>query len=509
MKTPNDKLHIARTMIAPLLVALVVNTPAVVADVTYLGAITEKLHAPTALHVSADALVALEPYSQELALYTPDGFALERIQISGWVTGLQRLDAGRYLFCDRKLGEVALLDVVSHSQTSFLGSAAGVDPTDLLVLDDRVYLLDALNGALNHYDPQGALVSSASLVDDSGLSIGFPSSLTFDQLTERFFVLDQNTSEIWILDSTGGFISKFSSFGRGQGEISRGGVIRCDRQGLVYVSDRYQGRIVVFSPFGEFITNIELGEFGSDRLATPIGLTLDENDILYVASTESASIHMFKVSGYAGGATALRLKPLLPVDGATITAGTVVFRAESYTVSDLIGPGVFDFEVFSGSDSSAPVFSAESVKPSDSLSAESGTLVGEWYPSGNFASDSLYHWRARLRNAAFTGPWMSLQSFTVSALPHKFSLSQNYPNPFNPSTKIAFTLAHDAHVSITVINLLGQKVVTLVSDELSAGENLVVWDGLNSSGSAAASGVYFYRMVTAEFVETKKMVLVK
>ncbi len=89
-------------------------------------------------------------------------------------------------------------------------------------------------------------------------------------------------------------------------------------------------------------------------------------------------------------------------------------------------------------------------------------------------------------------------------LPGEFSLSQNHPNPFNPSTAIKFSLPEGCHVKLEVLNVLGQSVSTVVNGHLEAGAHRVHWDGNQFS-----SGVYFYRLTTGDFVETKKMVLLK
>ena len=89
-------------------------------------------------------------------------------------------------------------------------------------------------------------------------------------------------------------------------------------------------------------------------------------------------------------------------------------------------------------------------------------------------------------------------------VPRSSSLAQNYPNPFNPSTTIRFTLASAGRAALRVYNILGQQVATLAEGEMTAGEHAAV---LNAS--ALPSGVYFYRLESAGFVETKQMLLVK
>jgi hypothetical protein len=93
--------------------------------------------------------------------------------------------------------------------------------------------------------------------------------------------------------------------------------------------------------------------------------------------------------------------------------------------------------------------------------------------------------------------------------PSEFDLSQNYPNPFNPTTKIEFTLAKSGFVTLRIYDVLGRKVRTLVSEELSSGYKSVIWDGKNDDGEDVASAVYLYQLKVGDFSEPKKMLLLK
>ncbi|HVP06337.1 MAG TPA: FlgD immunoglobulin-like domain containing protein, partial [Candidatus Acidoferrum sp.] len=94
-------------------------------------------------------------------------------------------------------------------------------------------------------------------------------------------------------------------------------------------------------------------------------------------------------------------------------------------------------------------------------------------------------------------------------LPQSYGLSQNYPNPFNPTTQISFALPKASQVELTVFNVLGQEVKTLVSGQMDAGSHTVVWDGTNSAGQSVSSGIYFYRISADQFSATKKMLMLK
>jgi hypothetical protein len=93
---------------------------------------------------------------------------------------------------------------------------------------------------------------------------------------------------------------------------------------------------------------------------------------------------------------------------------------------------------------------------------------------------------------------------TNPGLAGSFKLMQNYPNPFNPSTTIEFSLKNSSFVSIKIYNNLGQEVAQVLSQEMNAGVHTARW---NANGFA--SGVYYYRISTGKFVETKKLVLFK
>jgi len=88
-----------------------------------------------------------------------------------------------------------------------------------------------------------------------------------------------------------------------------------------------------------------------------------------------------------------------------------------------------------------------------------------------------------------------------------FELQQNSPNPFNPETKIAFSIDEAAHVELAIYNVKGQKVRTLVNEEMQAGSHTQMWNGMNDNNQSVSSGVYFYSLKVNDRVETKKMVL--
>ncbi len=92
----------------------------------------------------------------------------------------------------------------------------------------------------------------------------------------------------------------------------------------------------------------------------------------------------------------------------------------------------------------------------------------------------------------------------------KCVLHHNYPNPFNPETTISFSLPNDSKVNLTIYNIRGQKVKTLVNEKFDKGFHKLVWDSKDTFGKEVSSGVYFYRLVSdGKSVKTRKMLLLK
>lgn len=98
------------------------------------------------------------------------------------------------------------------------------------------------------------------------------------------------------------------------------------------------------------------------------------------------------------------------------------------------------------------------------------------------------------------------------SLPAEFSMSQNFPNPFNPSTTITFEIPQlyaNSNVNLSIYNLRGQKIRSLVTANMAAGIHAIQWDGKNDIGQNVASGLYLYRLTAGDFAETNKMLLLK
>ena len=103
----------------------------------------------------------------------------------------------------------------------------------------------------------------------------------------------------------------------------------------------------------------------------------------------------------------------------------------------------------------------------------------------------------------------AILSIEKDVLPLQFILYQNYPNPFNPVTTLCYNLREDAMVNLTIYDMMGRQVSTLVNRKQTAGYKSVQWNATNSAGSPVSAGIYLYMIQAGEFRQTKKMVLLK
>jgi len=127
---------------------------------------------------------------------------------------------------------------------------------------------------------------------------------------------------------------------------------------------------------------------------------------------------------------------------------------------------------------------------------------GNGQVNGDHKTDGLL---LKINGSTMQAPDSTMTNVTSPSMPiHGFNLQQNYPNPFNPSTTIEFALPKSAFVTLKVYNLLGEEVATLIAEQRSAGIHWFNWDA-----GGLASGVYLYRLEAGNFVQSKKLILMR
>ena len=115
------------------------------------------------------------------------------------------------------------------------------------------------------------------------------------------------------------------------------------------------------------------------------------------------------------------------------------------------------------------------------------------------------------RFVALVFPWDGVPTSVVEKTPpnHSYKLDQNFPNPFNPSTTIKYSVEETGDVIIKIYDSLGKQVKMLVNETKNQGEYRTIWDGRDNNGKIVSSGVYFYQIQVDQFIQAKKMIMLR
>ena len=104
---------------------------------------------------------------------------------------------------------------------------------------------------------------------------------------------------------------------------------------------------------------------------------------------------------------------------------------------------------------------------------------------------------------------IALGTINHIALPNQYTLYQNYPNPFNPVTVIQYDLPKLSNVKLSIYDLSGRQVRSLINESQAPGMKTIIWDARDETGNKMGAGVYIYQLKTDNYVASKKMILVK
>ena len=241
-----------------------------------------------------------------------------------------------------------------------------------------------------------------------------------------------------------------------------------------------------------------------------------------------------------------------------------VYRALVHTLQDsgMIGDGITDFRIVAGMDEGVWVsnvfsgYSTDDIAPGSVTSLLAQTVGNDISLSWEYEGDDFYQFSVYRDISADFEPstdnlFMNTSDFNVvdstveesvtyyytvmvtdfggnlsepsnyaqgivevlavdeGLLPIKFALHQNFPNPFNPTTKINYDLPESGHVNISIFNITGRKIRSLVSGAQEAGFRSITWDATNDIGQPVSAGMYIYTIESKDFRATRKMVLLK
>ena len=209
-------------------------------------------------------------------------------------------------------------------------------------------------------------------------------------------------------------------------------------------------------------------------------------------------------SGYSNTATATT-QSIPPITSVTITGPDPATSGMKnfYTANVTGGSGNFDYQWYKR----------------DSASGSNYYWYSGWSSTVDvYAPPMTFALRVDVTDNAtqqFEQAWKGVGGASVPTkpvaveLPSSYSLGPNTPNPFNPSTTIQFALPEATHVRLEIYNVAGQRVRTLIDALRPAGHHIVHWNGRSDQEQPVASGLYLYRLTTEQFVEQKKMTLLK
>ena len=396
------------------------------------------------------------------------------------------------------------IDIMDSSGQSILSSFEA----DLSALADSAVVIFAsgfADSALNQNGPSAGLYMAMT----NGTVVQLPQVMNYAQIQLVHNAPDPNISvvdiyyndNLWIDDFTFRHATPFMTIPAGQ--LFTVGIAPGNSTS---VND------TIVSLLGEFAPNdVQIGfasgvlnpnNFAPNPNGADISFTFFGNDSGREVSQTPGSLEMFVAHGATDAPTVdvvvRNVGPLFEDVSYGDVTGYIAVQPGVYTV-DLVNSATsaildsFDVDLSALADSAIGVFASGFL---DSAANQNGPSFG------------LY---AALAN----GQVVELPAIPTAIageqdiIPREFDLYQNYPNPFNPNTTIRYALKQSTRVTLTVYNLLGQEVRTLVNAQQEAGYKTVIWDGLNNQGRKVASGIYLYRLEAGDFVKTRKMVLMK
>ena len=187
--------------------------------------------------------------------------------------------------------------------------------------------------------------------------------------------------------------------------------------------------------------------------------------------------------------------------------GFTLYSLETYVTLTWDAVSIDDFNYYIIERSTDPEFADD---------VESNALLVTYFEDHELEYDTEYFYRLYYVAGGSNSEYSDVLSVTLEwldvdgdQLPTVYALHQNYPNPFNPVTNLSYDLPEDAMVNITVFDMMGRVVRTLVNGQQSAGYKSLLWNATNNSGQPISAGLYIYTIQAGEFSQTKKMVLLK
>ena len=265
----------------------------------------------------------------------------------------------------------------------------------------------------------------------------------------------------------------------------------------------------------DYLSALPAPDNGENPFNWTFDLPADSVQVIEISTRTTAQLGAMDNNAFVSGenhdpdlgnnASSAQIHNFVPVElsafRAVPAAGQIVLHWTTQSESENLG-----FHIYRAEEEEGPYvrISAEIIKGAgNSQSARAYS-----YTDRDVAPDRTYHYQ--LQDIDFDGrSTMHGPVYTSAGIPDRFTLKQNYPNPFNPVTRIQFSLSEAGACHLTIFNIKGQVVRTLVSGFRQAGRYTVQWDSRDDNGLPVPSGIYFYRLKAGDQVLTRKMGFIK
>jgi len=286
--------------------------------------------------------------------------------------------------------------------------------------------------------------------------------------------------------------------------ISMGGALYAADGNIYKSADNGDTWVQADSALSGLVSFQGLARVGSTTYAYGLGVAKSTDDGVTWVKADSGIAAFFGIAGFAAVGSTLFAGGGFPNAVYSSTDNGAFWRKvtalpSSGATSQLLGLGN---DLFACSPNNG-IFISKNL-------GSTWTKISTGLPNTNYAYSLTIHNGWMLAGTSGNSVWRRPLSDVTAVkelaggLPRSLSLDQNYPNPFNPKTQIRFEIIRPGFVSLTVFNVLGRAIATLVNEELHPGAYQISWDA-----TTQPSGVYFYRLQTQHFADMKKMVLIK
>ena len=331
-------------------------------------------------------------------------------------------------------------------------------PQEIIVIDGNLLVTGRFNQQILRYDVHtGAYLGPFS----SGFALNQPTRMALGPDSLLYVCQWGSASEriARFRSDTGTFVDEFTSVG-----LNQAMGLAWDAAGTLYAGSFASSTVTRFDTAGQFIDTF----IGPNPLAGPVNLWIGDSDSsLFVLNWGTGS-----VLRYATGSGDLQ--------GTFLSQGLT--NGEGMTV----GP---DGNLY--------------------ICDRTGNQVNRYAPDGRFLGVFTSGGSLQAPNSLIFVANPATSVMPPNGAATGFHLAPNYPNPFNPTTRVEFRVHEAGWVNLSIFDMLGQRVATLVDGRRAAGRHQVVWNGRNDRGVAVASGMYLYRLTAGQSVRTRRMALMR